>query len=426
MRTKVAVENLRPGMWVSELDRPWRETPLLFQGFEIKDETDIEQIRRYCRFVFVDESKTPDAVAVHHATSPLQPRLRITSVEPPAGSQDFSILQKFQAEPARKPHYPDRITLEQELPRAREIARESKVLVQDILEDIRVGSSLNTIGAKQAVAKMVDSVLDNPDALVCLGQLKNKDQYTAEHALRVCIIALAFGRHLELGADALNVLGVGALLHDIGKMKIPIEILNKPGRLTPQENEAMKHHVPLGVEILEQSPGIPPAAIEVARNHHEHYDGTGYIGGINGEQIGLFGSIGAIVDCYDAITSDRAYHNGMSPFDALNRMYQWRARNFHPELTEQFIQCMGVYPIGSIVELNDGNVGVVISVNRFRRLRPKVALVLDTDKTPVKPFRVLDLMQLEVEPGAPHIEIKHVLPQGAYGISPAEYVQHPG
>lgn len=425
MRKKIAVEELRPGMWVAELDRPWRETPFLFQGFEIKDEADLEQVRRYCRFVFVELPESHDNVVIHHAVAPPPPRMTIQYTESNSANPEFGILRKFTAEPARAPAYPDRSTLEQELPRAREIARQSKVLVRDILEDVRVGHSLDTTGAKQAVSQMVESILDNPDALVCLGQLKNKDQYTAEHALRVCVLALAFGRHLELEATELNVLGVGAMLHDIGKMKVPTEILNKPGRLTAAENELMKSHVNHGVEILEKSAGIPPAAIEVARNHHERFDGSGYAAGLKGEQIGLFGSIGAIVDCYDAITSNRAYHAGMSPFDALNRMYSWRGKEFHPELIEQFIQCMGVYPIGSIVELDSGAIGVVISVNRFRRLRPKVALVLNSDKTPFKPFRVLDLMQLEVEPGAPHVEIKHVLPMGTFGINPVDYLPQP-
>jgi putative nucleotidyltransferase with HDIG domain len=422
VRKKIAVEDLCPGMWVVDLDRPWRETPFLFQGFEIKDDADLEQLRRFCRHVVVELPESHEHVAVRHAVAPSPPRMTIQYAESPSTAPEFGVLRRFTAEPARAPAYPDRVTLEQELPRAREIARQSKVLVQDILEDIRVGQSLDTAGAKQAVSQMVESILDNPDALVCLGQLKNKDQYTAEHALRVCVLALAFGRHLELEEAELNVLGVGAMLHDIGKTKVPTEILNKPGRLTARENELMKLHVAHGVEILEKSAGIPPASVEVARNHHERFDGTGYAAGLKGEQIGLFGSIGAIVDCYDAITSNRAYHTGMSPFDALNRMYTWRAKEFHPELIEQFIQCMGVYPIGSIVELDTGAVGVVISVNRFRRLRPKVALVLNADKTAFQPFRVLDLMQLEVEPGAPHVEIRHVLPMGAFGINPVDYL----
>lgn len=421
MRKKIPVEELKPGMWVTELDRPWRETPLLFQGFEVKDDHDIDEIRRHCRYVFIETSEEHDA-AIHHLPGTPESRVQFS---PAARRQEFTVLKKFAAGPPPAPRYPDRTTLEQELPRAREVVRESKLLMQDIMDDVRVGQSLNTAVAKQAVARMVDSILDNPDALVCLGQIKSKDQYTAEHGLRVCIIALAFGRHLGLEAPDLNYLGIGALLHDIGKVRIPLEILNKPTRLTAEEFEVMKMHVPHGVDILQATPGIPPPAIDLVRYHHERFDGTGYVSGTKGEQIGLFGSIGAIVDCYDAITSDRTYHNGMSSFDALNRMYEWRGKDLHPELTEQFIQCMGVYPIGSVVELNTGAVGVVISVNRFRRLRPRLQLVLTPEKTPYAPPRMIDLMQLDAETGGVPVEIRHVLPHGAHGVNPADYLPKP-
>jgi putative nucleotidyltransferase with HDIG domain len=278
------------------------------------------------------------------------------------------------------------------------------------------------VEAKKAVAGMVESVVRNPDALVWLTQLKKKDEYTALHSLRVCILALTFGRHLELSPEQLNILGIGALLHDVGKFKVPNEILNKPARLTDAEYQIMKTHVPLGVEILENTPNIPPAAIEVARRHHERYSGSGYINGFSGDEIGLFGLIGAIVDTYDAITSDRAYHSGMSAYDALNLLYQARNTEYHTGLVEQFIQCMGVYPIGSVVEMNSGSVGVVISINRARRLKPRVALVLDPDKQPYVPASVVDLFKSPMDSNGKVLEIRKVLPSGMYGIVPANYL----
>ena len=289
------------------------------------------------------------------------------------------------------------------------------------MRDARLGRSIDTISAKKMVGGLVDSILSNPDALVWFNHLKNKDEYTSEHSLRVCILALAFGRHLELSQPELNILGLGALLHDIGKMRIPSDILNKPGRLTPDEFELMKSHVPRGVEILENTPSIPLAAIEVARSHHERYDGSGYAFGLKGTNIGLFGQIGAIVDSYDAITSDRSYHKGMSAHDALRKMYEWRRKDFHEKLVEQFIQCMGIYPIGSVVEMNTGSVGVVVSVNRLWRLRPRVALVLDASRRRYESPRIIDLIN-EDSHGSKAIVIRSVLPSGSFGINPTDYL----
>ena len=227
--------------------------------------------------------------------------------------------------------------------------------------------------------------------------------------------------HLGFDEDTLKVLGIGAMLHDIGKMRVPNEVLNKPDELTDAEFEIMKKHVPDGVKYLDNVRGIPQAALEVVRCHHERYDGSGYINGITGEKIGQFGQIGAIVDCYDAITSDRIYRFGMSPHAALKNMYEWRKSSFEPMLLEQFIQCMGIYPIGSLVELNTGEVGVVVTMNRRRRLKPKVVLVLRSNNIPFDMPTTIDLSTQTTEEGIPY-EISMVLEPGTYGINPVGFL----
>jgi putative nucleotidyltransferase with HDIG domain len=421
MKKKIDVQDLHPGMYVSELDRPWRETPFLFQGFEIRSQEEIDQLKRFCKQVYIDielgHDLRPKPVARGTLFSPVAPAAHAESETIP-----FTVLEKFAAGKPHIPHYPDRTTLEEEIEEARDIERGTRALIYTIMEDARLGRSVDTHTAKQVVADMVESILRNPDALVCLNQLKAKHEYTALHSMRVCVLALAFGRHLEFTPEELQVLGMGALLHDVGKMKVPNEILNKPGRLTAEEFTLMKSHVPEGVAILEQNSGIPPMAIDVARFHHERNDGSGYSSGRQGDQIGLFGSIGAIVDCYDAITSDRVYHNGLSAFDALNMMYQWRRKDFHSELIEQYIQCMGIYPIGSVVELNTGSVGVVISVNRERRLKPRIALVLTAERKPYTEAKIVDLMHQPMEGASGELEIRKVLAAGAFGIDPINYL----
>ena len=407
-------------MYVCELDRPWTETKFLFQGFEIRTREELDELVRLCKYVYIETdpaqwrapgaSRRPDPV-VH----PEQERF---SEKRPA----LTVLDKFITPgPTGAPRYPDRTSVEEELPQARGIAREAKRVLDAVFRDARLGRSVDGEGARSAVRGMVQSVLRNPDAAVWLSQLKNKDDYTAEHCLRVCVLALTFGRHLELSEPELNTLGLGALLHDIGKMKVPLEILNKPARLTPEEFEIVKQHVPLGVEMLAATSKIPAAAIDVALLHHERLDGSGYSSGMRGERIALFGQIGGIVDVYDAITSDRPYHRAVSAHEALRAMYEWRGEKFHAGLIEQFIQCMGVYPIGSIVELSDGSVGVVISVNRMRRLRPRLALVLDPARQPYAPTRLVDLMHEETS-GPRALNIRRVLPAGSFGINALLYL----
>ena len=422
MKKKIQISELRKGMYVSELDRPWFGTPFLFQGFAIQTDEEIEQLRQCCQHVYIDtdHQDLPNTLASKRRGAPV-PAQSVVSEHDVAAVLEFSQRKKTagSAQPAHR--YMHEVLLKEELGRARELESRARQLIYTIADDVRLGRSLDTVGAKNAVAGMVESVIRNPDALAWLTHLKKKDDYTALHSVRVCILALTFGRHLELPVEQLNVLGIGALLHDIGKLKVPNEILNKPARLTDAEFVIMRTHVPLGVEILVNSAGIP-AAVEVAQRHHERYSGGGYINGFSGDQIGLFGLIGGIVDAYDALTSDRAYHAGRSSYDALDLLYQAKNTDFHAGLVEQFIQCMGIYPLGSIVEMNDGRVGVVISINRSHRLKPCVAMVLTPGKKPYVPATVVDLFKSPQNNDGHMLEIRRVLAAGTYDIDPAAYL----
>jgi len=423
MKIKIPVGDLRPGMYVTALDRNWLDTPFLFQGFEITSEEEINELKRHCQHVFIDTAERPEAPHKPRpiTATPFTAAASVSHADEPVIHLE-KVVESFAPWHHRTPRYQDLTTINEEIGHARIIVTKTRESVYEIMEDARLGRSIDTSGAKKVVAGLVDSIIRNPDALMCLNQLKNKDEYTALHSLRVCILALAFGRHLDLSNEELNMLGLGALLHDIGKMKVPNEVINKPDKLTDKEFTLMKSHVPCGVAILEQTRGIPSIAIEVARFHHERYAGGGYARGDKGEEIGLFGCIGAIVDCYDAITSDRSYHAGLSAHDTLKKMYSWRGRDFQPVLVEQFIQCMGIYPIGSVVELSNGAIGVVTSINRTRRLKPKLALVLNPDKTPFTPARVIDLSHPEIDIPGQALEIRRVLSPDEYNIRPTDYI----
>lgn len=420
MRKKIDVQYLEVGMYVAELDRPWLGTPFLFQGFEIRSDADIDELKRYCKWVYVDFADAYTAAAPRRPAA-AAPRQRLPVYQTESEQRIARDFLKIINQPRAEPVYTDQGAVEQEIPAAREHYTAARMLIYQIMDDARVGKNLDSIRAKRVVGELAESVIRNPDALTCLMQLKKKDEYTAQHSLRVCILALAFGRHLGLDHETLQMLGIGALLHDIGKTKVPTDILNKPSALNEYEFSLMKSHVPRGVEILEQLHDLPRPAIEVARCHHERYSGGGYIAGLKGDEIGFFGIIGGIVDCYDAITSDRAYRTGMSAHTALKQMYEWRARDFHPNLVEQFIQCMGIYPIGSVVELNTGEIAVVVTMNRVRRLKPRVRLVLNADYAPYNTPVTVDLMQHKTGDGRP-CEIDRVLEPGVYGIDPVLYL----
>jgi len=408
MKKKIDAKQIELGMYVSELDRPWIESPFLFQGFEVRSGDDLQQLQEICKYVIIDTEEGKDVDdSLEWKVDPIV-MTRIDDEDEPKKS------------PGPK-GYEKKKELLDEMPQAVKAERKTRNVIHRIMDDVRLGKSVDTSAAREVVGELTESIVRNPDAMMCLSMLKEQDEYTALHSLRVCILAVAFGRELGYSIDKLEELGTGALLHDLGKLKIPNEVLNKPGRLTTEEFDIIKSHVPLGVEILERSKGgIRDVSIDVARYHHERIDGSGYVSGREGGEIPEFGQIGAIVDCYDAITSDRVYQKGISAYEALKKMYEWRGAAFNSGLVERFIQCMGIYPIGSLVEMNTGSVGVVATINRDRRLRPTVVLVLTSDKKPFEKPKIVDMMS--GKPGVSDLEIKHVLPSGTYGINPTSYL----
>lgn len=427
IRKKIGVEELRVGMYVAELDRPWLETPFMFQGFTIRSPEEIEQLRRYCQHVYIISLSPEEAAAAPRPKAPVPaiiPHPVITTVRRELPAEIEQNLLRLNNHPSARPFYDDLTTLEEEIDNSRETYRAARHYVSQIMQDVRIGKSLDVEESRQLVGELVESVVRNPDALTCFSLLKKKHEYTAQHSLRVCVLALIFGRQLGFEKDRLRELGMGALLHDVGKARIPLEILDKPKALDPREIEIMKQHVPLGVEILENTPGIPAGAIEIARGHHERYDGNGYIGGLKGNEIGMYGLIAGIVNCYDAITSDRPYHVGISPHAALKRMYEWRGSAFHPKLIEQFIQCLGIYPVGSVVQLNSGEIGVVAALNRLRRLKPRVVLVRRPDNAPYPSMPAVNLANRTNRDGRP-CEVERVLDADTSGINPAYFLPVP-
>ncbi|HEY9197994.1 MAG TPA: HD-GYP domain-containing protein [Gammaproteobacteria bacterium] len=408
MEKQVASQDLQPGMYVTRLDRPWLETPFLFQGFTLQNADDIAELQRHCRFVYIDIERG-------------EPSKRyLESPRSISGRADADIRRICRSAPG-KPVYPDTVSVEEELTPARDSHQDACDRIGNILDDVRSGRKLNVAAAEQAVNSMIESILRNPDAYMWLSKLKNKDSYTYAHSIDACALAITFGRHLGLPRPELEQVAVGTLLFDIGKMKLPEELLDKPGRLTEEEFALMQAHVAHSVELMTDSKDISPVSIEVAYSHHERHNGRGYPRGLTSEQTSVYGKIAALVDCYDAITSDRPYSVAVSPHEAIRSLYEWRNVDFQEELVEQFIQCLGVYPTGTLVELSTGQVGIVLSQNRVRRLRPKVMLVLNADKHAYDIAPTVDLMLETADRQGQMLEIARSLDPGCYGIDPTAY-----
>ncbi len=405
MQKRISVDDLGHGMYVAALDRPWLETSFVFQGFPIRSDEEIAALRRQCTFVIIDiEQSSKDVHARLLALPSPAAAPRAIKPAPTANRTDEEEDPQAEAE-----------GLTREVETGLVVYSDAKSYIDAVLEDIRLGHSLDTRRARKLVSNVVDSVVRNVNALLLLTNLRHKDEYTSQHCVNVCILAVAFGRYLGLEKHDLNDLGLGALLHDIGKMKVPLEILNKPGRLTAEEFAVIKGHPTHGRRILDRVDGVPERVLDVVLSHHERADGSGYPRGARHSDISRFAMIVAIVDVYDAVTSDRVYHAGTSPHDALTMMYDRAPQTFDTDLFESFIRCLGIYPVGSLVELSTGEVAVVVGGSRRRQLKPVIMLVLDKDKQRYPVRRLFSLNQ----PGH-SVEIRRILESKAFGIDVRE------
>lgn len=348
VREKVVTHDLQLGMYVVELDRPWIETPFHFQGFLISSEQEIDQLCEYCDHVYIDVTQT-----------------------------EIKYREKRKNRTTVKNRRVYKVSTERELPVAVAHYDHAKQVVDRSLSALRLSHDINTTEVKTAVRSCVKSVIKNPNAMLWLTQIKNKDDYTAEHSLRVSVMAVALGRELELLEKELEDLGVAAMLHDVGKVKIPDEVLNKEGALTDEEYVIMKGHAGFGRQLLMSKSDVPPVAVDVAYSHHEHLNGRGYPRGVTAEKIPYFAKIVSVVDAFDAITSDRVYSNARSTLEALRILYECRGQQFDEDIVRAFIRLVGIYPPGHIVELTNGEAGIILSCQRNNKLRPKVIVVRD-------------------------------------------------
>ena len=407
---RITVQGLALGMYVSRLDRPWLETAFLMQGLKIPSEDEIAMLQRICNHVWID---------VMLGTSP-NPRFL-------AFNDSAAVRQSRAAaevEALRKTTWTPQVEVQDELRQAEAVHASLEASIDEVMNDLHNGKRLDLERLKDGVDAMIDSILRNPTAFVWLKEMKRRDNYAYQHAMGCAIWAASFGRHLGLERAELQLLALGGLLCDVGKTRLSEDLLNKTTRLTSAEIELVRQHVQHGLEIIDSTPGLSPKIREIVATHHERHDGSGYPWQLQGNDIPIFGRIMGVVDSYDAMTCPRPYAPSRSPHQAVNELYQQRGRLFQSELVEQFIQNCGIYPTGSLVELSNGQVAVVTDVHSLKRLRPRVMLLLDADKKPLKQFSVLDLGEVEKDAAGLPLSVKGGLPTGAYGIDPVELFLH--
>lgn len=362
MIKRIPISALKVGMYITDLNNDWIPHNTQRKRGVIKKEETVDKIRRMgVKYVYIDTAKGLD-----------------TQDSEPASEVDQRNEAALQDVGGEKPGLSAKVPLEEEIVVAQQIHSQAQNLVGDFLNNVKVGAALEVAPIHELADELQNSVLRNPNALSCLGRIREKDNYLLEHSVNLSVLMSLFGNHRGLSADVLHQTIVGALLHDLGKILTPDEILHKPGRLTPEEFEVMKLHARHSRDILAATDGIGEISVITAAQHHEKLNGTGYPEGLKGDEISEYGRMVAITDVYDAITADRVYHKGMTPTQGLKKLLEWSGDHLDPVLVKQFIRCVGLYPVGALVLLESGRLGVVVEANDSDQRLPVVRVMYHT------------------------------------------------
>lgn len=438
MKRTLSTRDVKIGMFIAEIDRPWIETPFRLQGFLLENVDQMRALQEYCREVVVDHTLP---VGEHHSSKVIDVSARLLGLDGLPRSHPSDVESRLQASQflnvarsfkgrihtTRVAHVP-RIRSEDGRSRLESELLYSAPIVDDVYRALREARmEIDSAGAVDVerldglVGEMASGVERNPDALLWLTRLKRTDHYAYDHALNVSVHAMVFARFVGLSSRQVRQVGLAGLLQDIGKVQIDYAILSKAGPLDDREFELVKAHVSNTVDLLRANEDFDSEVLGIIAAHHERFDGTGYPRGLAGMRIPLSAEIAGIVDTYCAMTRDRVYRDAVSSQRAMETLNQLRGTQFRDALVDQLLQCIGLYPIGTLVELNTGEVGVVVQQNQVRRLQPRVLVLLAPDKTIDRFPRTLDLiMQPLAHSGEPY-RIVQALPPNAHGIDPADF-----
>lgn len=381
MLKKISVNQLKVGMHLKEFCGSWMEHPFWRSAFVITDPKDIERIlESSIKEVWIDSAKGLDVAPGETAVSEAESETQV--------DEELSQAAEVQREIAPVP-------ASVEFARAAKICAQSKRAVTSMFQEARMGKAVDTAGAQKLVEEIADSVSRNPGALISLARLKTADDYTYMHSVAVCALMIALAKQLSLDEEQTRKLGIAGLLHDLGKAMMPMEVLNKPGKLTDEEFAIIKTHPEEGYKLLLTSTGADEIALDVVLHHHEKTDGSGYPKRLKDAEISLFAKMGAVCDVYDAITSNRPYKAGWDPAESLRRMAEWANGHFDPTVFQAFVKSLGIYPIGSLVKLKSGRLGLVIEQSPKSLLTPSIKVFYSTrSDARIKP-EIVDLSRPE-------------------------------
>ncbi|HZZ94490.1 MAG TPA: HD-GYP domain-containing protein [Usitatibacter sp.] len=506
MAMKIPTTELKVGMFVADLDRPWVDTPFLLQGFLIEEEEQIRALVQHCHYVMVDRSRStgdeyeapvltrtvpPEGSRLAGAAASTQPG----SARPSSGAQDLppgaaaaprrassssagsaamrwpyaghghagaggaggegllgrlasgfkglwhkerkaarprveppkETPQEFEARAALAPPgvaittYVDQVSVEDEVPRAQQVVARTNELLEKLVNDIRLGGSFEIEAVQEVVDEMVESIVRNPDALMWVARLREQDIGAYGHGLQVSVYLTAFGRHLGFPRSLLASLAQVGLLLDVGKIRLPRQLLDKQGRLAPEEFDQVKAHVQHSLDILSETPNFDAEVLQGVAQHHERMNGSGYPNGLVGDEIGVTGRMAGIVDCFAALINHRPYAAAVSSYEALRSITGWGGDYFHEPLVQQFVSSVGVFPVGSLIELSSGEVAIVVAHNKLRRLKPRVLVVTGPDKQKLPHPAMVDLLYDPRVGDAENVFIKRGLAAGAYGLDLGDF-----
>jgi HD-GYP domain-containing protein (c-di-GMP phosphodiesterase class II) len=375
---KIAIEFLKPGMYIADLNNHWVPQGNASRSGLIKNPVVIDKIRKLgVRELYIDTEKGDDCQEGQQADAVKQ--LQTEQFESIAEQSGFK----------QKEH--KKVSLHKERERAAKTYDHARNVIGNLLDDIKNKKAIDTKAVDETAAELISSLDANENALACVSFMRSKDEYLLEHSINVGLLLGVFGKFKRLPPDAIQQIVAGGILHDIGKVLVPIEILNKPGKLEADEWEEMKRHVTYGAQILDITDGLSELTRSICRLHHERLDGSGYPRNLPEGKISLEGRMSAICDVFDAITADRVYHVGMGPNEALKKLVEWSVFHLDKNLVYDFIRCLSVYPVGTLVELSNGRAGVIIQANKFEPTRPLVRIFYNTRQSIQVTPEVIDM-----------------------------------